>query len=92
MEQNREQTDWRQYPVYEELLTNRDRYLTIRDRCLRTCQQVGAVLATGSSEDKSLAQRTLNAYGYALDFLDQAIQARDAVLQEDSANRPGGAS
>lgn len=92
MEPTREQIDWRQYPLYEELLTRRDRYQTIRDRCLRTCQQADALLGSGSPEERSLAQRTLNAFGYALGFLDQAIQARDAVLQERGATRSGGAS
>jgi hypothetical protein len=76
--------DWRQYPIHAELLTNRERFQALRDRCLRTCAALDAVLRTGPTEQRQLAQSVLNAYGYALALLDDAIRARDEVLQNDT--------
>jgi hypothetical protein len=77
-----DETDWRQYPIHAELLTNRERYQALRDRCLDTCSELDTILRNGPPERRQLAQSVLNAYGYGLALLEEAIRARDEALQD----------
>ncbi|MCA9727423.1 MAG: hypothetical protein R3E12_00125 [Candidatus Eisenbacteria bacterium] len=78
--------DWRQYPIHAELLSNRERYQAMRDRCLQTCRELDTILRTGPAEQRPIAQSVLNAYGYGLELLEEAIRARDAILQNNEAS------
>jgi hypothetical protein len=77
--------DYRDYPILQELLTDHSRYTSLREKCLRTCQQLDEIVRTGSAEERGSAQRTLNAYGHALGFLDEVILARDRVLEQHAS-------
>jgi hypothetical protein len=74
--------EWRQYPVFTELLTDHNRYAELRQRCLKSCEELDKLVREGSPEQKEAAQKSLNAYGYALGLLDKAIEERDKLLKE----------
>ncbi len=81
-EQNDKLEEWQQYPVFQELMTDYDKYVDLRNKCANTCRELDRVLKNGSSEEKEAAQKSINAYGYALGLLDEAIQARDRIVEE----------
>ena len=74
--------DYRDYPILRELLTDESTYTSLREKCLRTCQRFDEVVRHGTPEERTAAQRTLNAYGHALGFLDEVILSRDRVLEQ----------
>jgi hypothetical protein len=77
--------EWQQYPVFTEMLTKHDKFVELRGLCLKSCQQLDRIVQSGKPEEKEAAQKVLNAYGYALSLLDEAIAARDKVVAQQSA-------
>lgn len=73
--------EWQQYPAFAELLSDHEKYLDLRKRCLRTCEQLDQLLRTGNAEQRVAAQESLNAYGLAIKLLDEALAARDQYLK-----------
>ena len=74
--------EWRQYPEFAGLLTDHTKYTELRDRCLKSCEELDRLVREGSPEQKEAAQKSLNAYGYALSLLDKALEERDRLLSE----------
>ena len=85
MNENSPTDDYRDYPILGELLTDHSRYTSLREKCLRTCRQLDEVVRAGSPGERESAQRTLNAYGHALGFLDEVILARDRMLEQHTS-------
>ncbi len=73
--------DWQQYPVFTELLSDYDSYMDLRNKCVKTCKQLEQVLQSGSPDEKEMAQKSINAYGHALGLLEEAIKARDKIVE-----------
>lgn len=87
MNEQKAAEELRDYPILRELLTDQEKYQALRDQCLRTCKQLDELVRTGSPQVRETAQTTLNAYGHALGFLDEALQARDEVLEQEGELR-----
>ena len=77
--------NWRNYPIFAELITDQARYQEMRDRCLGRCRLLDQTLEAGTAEQRDVAQQTLNAIGYALAILDEAVQKRDEIVQQEEA-------
>lgn len=73
--------EWQQYPTFGELLTEHEKFLDLRRRSVRSCEQLDRLLRDGKPEQQSAAQGSINAYGLALRLLDEAIAARDQVTK-----------
>lgn len=82
MNERAQAEEYRDYPILRELLTDQAQYTSLREKCLLTCRQLDEIVRVGSAEDRASAQRTLNAYGHALGFLDEVILSRDRVLEQ----------
>jgi len=80
-----EQENWRNYPIFAELITDQTRYQEMRDRCLGRCRLLDQTLKTGNTEQREVAQHTLNAIGYALAILDEAVQKRGEIVHQEEA-------
>lgn len=74
--------EWQQYPVFQELLTDFDKFVDLRQKCAKTCQALGHVLESGTHEEKEAAQQAINVYGYAIGLLEETIKARDKFIEE----------
>ncbi len=64
--------DWQQYPSFAELLADPAKAQELKSRALRSCEQLDQLLRTGDAAQKEWAQMALNAYGNALNLLDEA--------------------
>ena len=81
-DQNDKLEEWQQYPTFQELMSDYDKYMDLRNKCVKTCKALDGVLQSGSPDEKDAAQKSINAYGYALGLLDEAIKARDKIIEE----------
>ena len=77
--------EWQQYPTFAELLTDHDKYVELRQRCVRSCQQLDDLVKNGSAEQRIAAQQSINAYGLALKTLDEAVAARDKYIEKQGS-------
>ncbi|NNE09796.1 MAG: hypothetical protein HKN20_14650 [Gemmatimonadetes bacterium] len=76
--------EWQQYPTFQELLTDYEKFVELRQKCAKTCQALGHVIENGSPEEKDMAQNSINVYGYAIGLLEETIKARDKFLDEQA--------
>lgn len=76
--------EWQQYPTFQELLTDYDKFVELRQKCAKTCQALGQVLESGTPEEKDLAQNSINVYGYAIGLLEETIKARDKFMEDQA--------
>ena len=73
--------EWQQYPIFTELLTDHEKYADLREKCLKSCQELDEVIKSGGP-NREAAQDSLNAFGFALGLLDEAIKKRDEMTEQ----------
>lgn len=73
--------EWQQYPTIGELLVDPDRYRDLRRRCHQSCEQLDRLSREGTPEERQLAVQSLEAYGRALQFLEEVLKMRDEAVQ-----------
>ena len=73
--------EWQQYPIFTELLTDHEKYAELREKCLKSCEELDQVIKSGGS-NREAAQDSLNAFGFALGLLEEAIQKRDELTAQ----------
>jgi hypothetical protein len=76
------ETYWRSFPVLENLL--RQDQPPLLDRINATCQQLDAILKSGSAQEKARAQDAMTAYGRALELYQDLVSRRNGMLAEAS--------
>lgn len=74
---------WRAFPEYELLLGSEDQ-ASLLAKVEKTCQQLNAVVQSGSEQDKQRAQLAMTAYGRSLDLLHllKELKERQVAQQE----------
>lgn len=75
--------EWQQYPIFTELLTDHDKYTAMREKCLKSCEKLDAAIKSGGP-GRAAAQDSLNAYGFALGLLEEALRKRDELMEQAS--------
>ena len=80
-----ESENWRNYPIFAELITDRARYEEMRGQCLSRCRSLDETIQSGDPGQREMAQQTLNTLGFALGLLDEAIAKRDEIIEQEDA-------